>query len=242
MLTVRTTNDWGTTTMKTALAALLATLLLYPFPALANDQDGPTRGMSKAQVREHYGEPERRRDPVGQPPISRWYYPGFTVYFENDTVLHSVRESAADDEHPGTTERERQAGHPLPPDVEDEEAQIETRSTMRNEDADSDAGSSSRDDDDGEETDESHTAPGSTAVRARAEDREGREDRREEPEQRKDDVEGKDGRFRFDPVSGRIVIDEDEDQGDNDRGTDQGEDEPRAEVPPVRRSLRADAD
>ncbi|MCH2557089.1 MAG: outer membrane protein assembly factor BamE [Alcanivorax sp.] len=236
--------------MKTALAALLATLLLYPFPALANDQDGPTRGMSKAQVRQHYGEPESRRDPVGQPPISRWYYPGFTVYFENDTVLHSVREPAADDGHPGTTEVERQAGHPLPPDVEDEEAQIETRSTVRNEDADSDDDADERREerrrDDKDRPDESNTAPGSTAVRARAEEsgQRRRDDTRPDAgETAEGDRDGENaGRFRFDPVSGRIVIDEDEEQDDNDRGTNQDDQEPRAEAPPVRRSLRADAD
>jgi hypothetical protein len=27
---------------------------------------------------------------VGKPPISRWEYPGFIVYFESDHVIHSV--------------------------------------------------------------------------------------------------------------------------------------------------------
>jgi hypothetical protein len=30
--------------------------------------------------------------PVGQPPIERWEYPGFIVYFEYRNVLHSVAE------------------------------------------------------------------------------------------------------------------------------------------------------
>jgi hypothetical protein len=27
---------------------------------------------------------------VGDPPITRWVYDRFTVYFENDRVIHSV--------------------------------------------------------------------------------------------------------------------------------------------------------
>ncbi|MFP1682968.1 hypothetical protein ACLD0W_10670 [Alloalcanivorax sp. C16-1] len=234
--------------MKTALAAMLATLLLYPLLAWADD--GPSRGMSQAQVLQHYGEPQSRRAPVGQPPISRWYYPGFTVYFENDKVLHSVREPVADDGQPGTTELERQAGHPLPPDVEDEEAQIETRSTVRNEDADSDDDADDRREErrrnDKDRPDESNTAPGSTAVRARAEEsgqRRSDDTRPDAGETAEGDRDGENaGHFRFDPVSGRIVIDEEEDQDNNDRGTAEDGDEPRAEAPPVRRSLRADAD
>jgi hypothetical protein len=28
--------------------------------------------------------------PVGDPPITVWYYPAFNVYFEYNKVLHSV--------------------------------------------------------------------------------------------------------------------------------------------------------
>jgi hypothetical protein len=31
---------------------------------------------------------------VGEPPISRWEYTGYTVYFEHDLVLHSVIQHA----------------------------------------------------------------------------------------------------------------------------------------------------
>jgi len=51
----------------------------------------PRQMMTKPQVRERYGEPEARHGPVGDPPISRWDYAGFSVYFEHDLVLHSVR-------------------------------------------------------------------------------------------------------------------------------------------------------
>jgi len=50
----------------------------------------PTRGMSKEQVLSRFGEPNTRRAAVGDPPISRWDYNGFSVYFEYEIVLHSL--------------------------------------------------------------------------------------------------------------------------------------------------------
>jgi hypothetical protein len=37
-----------------------------------------------------FGEPNERYGPVGEPPISEWVYGGFRVYFENQTVLHTI--------------------------------------------------------------------------------------------------------------------------------------------------------
>lgn len=50
----------------------------------------PTRGMSMSKVESAYGAPLRRQAPVGDPPITRWEYPGFIVYFEYQYVIHSV--------------------------------------------------------------------------------------------------------------------------------------------------------
>jgi hypothetical protein len=50
----------------------------------------PPRGTNKAQVEAVYGEPESRHGPTGGPPIYRWEYPDYTVYFEGDLVLHTV--------------------------------------------------------------------------------------------------------------------------------------------------------
>ena len=44
----------------------------------------PTRGMTKAQVDQRYGNPIDKTTAVGSPPISSWIYPEFTVYFEYD--------------------------------------------------------------------------------------------------------------------------------------------------------------
>jgi hypothetical protein len=49
-----------------------------------------SRGLSMAQVEKRYGEPSRRVDAVGNPPISRWIYPEFVVYFEGQFVIHAV--------------------------------------------------------------------------------------------------------------------------------------------------------
>ncbi len=84
-------------------ATLLAALLI-PFAALAeqikipvgeqhkelNHIDKPRRGQSKEQVAQQHGEPVQRYAARGQPPISRWEYPGFIVYFEHGHVIHSV--------------------------------------------------------------------------------------------------------------------------------------------------------
>jgi hypothetical protein len=50
----------------------------------------PIKGMSKEAVRLQYGEPNQTVPAVGDPPISRWVYGRYTVYFEGDYVIHSV--------------------------------------------------------------------------------------------------------------------------------------------------------
>jgi hypothetical protein len=55
----------------------------------------PPRGISMAQVEQRYGAPAERLAAVGQPPITRWVYPSFVVFFEGSTVIHAVATSAA---------------------------------------------------------------------------------------------------------------------------------------------------
>ncbi len=52
--------------------------------------DMPTRGLSMQQVIERFGQPETKLPPVGSPPITRWKYDRYTVYFEGKYVIHSV--------------------------------------------------------------------------------------------------------------------------------------------------------
>jgi hypothetical protein len=55
-----------------------------------SDVATPARGMSMDQVSSKFGAPASKVAAVGNPPITRWEYPGFIVYFEHDHVIHSV--------------------------------------------------------------------------------------------------------------------------------------------------------
>ena len=59
-------------------------------PAAEARAEMPTRGMSMAQVEARFGAPAERYAAVGQPPITRWVYPSFVVYFEYQHVVHAV--------------------------------------------------------------------------------------------------------------------------------------------------------
>ena len=59
-------------------------------PQVATSPGAPERGMSKYQVEQAYGAPQSIEGPIGSPPIYRWDYPGYSVYFEQNYVLHSV--------------------------------------------------------------------------------------------------------------------------------------------------------
>ena len=50
----------------------------------------PTRGMTQARVERDFGSPSSKEVPVGEPPITRWEYPKFVVFFEYDRVIHAV--------------------------------------------------------------------------------------------------------------------------------------------------------
>ncbi|MGH8214766.1 MAG: hypothetical protein ACREPZ_03625 [Rhodanobacteraceae bacterium] len=60
-----------------------------------NRMNLPTRGMSMAQVEHEYGAPlkvlaTRGGSSKHQPPIHRWEYTKYIVYFEYKHVIHSV--------------------------------------------------------------------------------------------------------------------------------------------------------
>lgn len=50
----------------------------------------PKRGSSMEAVQAKFGEPANKAGPVGNPAITKWFYPNFVVVFENDKVLHAV--------------------------------------------------------------------------------------------------------------------------------------------------------
>ncbi|MFT7414839.1 MAG: hypothetical protein ACI9FO_001500 [Methylophagaceae bacterium] len=60
---------------------------------VANSPEGvlrPTQGMSMTLVEQKFGQAEQKIAAVGQPPIARWIYQDFVVFFENNLVIHSV--------------------------------------------------------------------------------------------------------------------------------------------------------
>jgi hypothetical protein len=55
----------------------------------------PRRGLLMSQVEAQYGAPTQKLPAVGggnpqRPPITRWIYPEFTVYFEHSHVVNAV--------------------------------------------------------------------------------------------------------------------------------------------------------
>ena len=50
----------------------------------------PTRGMTQISVEARYGVPQSTTAAVGDPPISKWEYEKFVVFFEYDRVIHAV--------------------------------------------------------------------------------------------------------------------------------------------------------
>jgi len=50
----------------------------------------PGRGTTMHDVKARFGAPEKEYPAVGKPPITRWDYPAFSVFFEYNRVVHSV--------------------------------------------------------------------------------------------------------------------------------------------------------
>lgn len=73
---------------------LHAETLAIPVGSQGSDIDArnlPKLGESKRSVLERFGLADEEHKPVGQPPITRWDYRDFSVYFEYDHVIDSVR-------------------------------------------------------------------------------------------------------------------------------------------------------
>jgi hypothetical protein len=72
-------------------AARADTLLLDGIEADAQTAtQRPKSGQTMTAVESNFGEPTQKHAAVGEPPITRWDYPGFSVYFERDRVIHAV--------------------------------------------------------------------------------------------------------------------------------------------------------
>lgn len=71
----------------TAYLGIAATVYAADNTGAAN---APAPGSTMEQVEKTFGKPGNVVPAVGDPPITRWIYEGFTVYFEHDRVIHSV--------------------------------------------------------------------------------------------------------------------------------------------------------
>jgi hypothetical protein len=73
-------------------AALRAETLLIgdQLQVAASSVARPARGATMAVVEAKFGAPQNRHATVGTPPITRWDYAGFSVFFENDRVIDAV--------------------------------------------------------------------------------------------------------------------------------------------------------
>lgn len=57
---------------------------------MAEQSSKPRHGQQMDSVRSEFGEPTQVIPAVGEPPITRWIYAGYVVYFEGDRVIHAV--------------------------------------------------------------------------------------------------------------------------------------------------------
>ncbi len=71
----------------------LAEVLTVPTYSVPNSSDGvlrPTRGMSMATVAQKFGTADQQSAAIGDPPITKWIYADFIVFFEHSHVIHAV--------------------------------------------------------------------------------------------------------------------------------------------------------
>lgn len=77
--------------MSTPFRKTIMTVVLLLVSTLSWAAGQPPRsGLTMADVEKVAGMPKAKHDAVGQPPITRWDYEGYSVYFEFDRVIHTV--------------------------------------------------------------------------------------------------------------------------------------------------------
>lgn len=75
-----------------------ADTLLIERREASDAQPHPKRGELMNQVESRFGAPQSKSGPVGEPPITRWIYADFSVYFEHAHVITTVANKASADE------------------------------------------------------------------------------------------------------------------------------------------------
>ena len=95
----KTILAFGLLLTATALPTAWADVLAVPENPSETTAALPSKGEAQTAVLRRYGEPAKRHAAVGgasaaQPPITRWDYSGFSVFFENSHVVDAVVPSA----------------------------------------------------------------------------------------------------------------------------------------------------
>jgi hypothetical protein len=73
-----------------AAPLLSADVLLIEQVRQVDSMTVPVNGQTMAEVESAFGAPQSKASPVGEPPITRWDYEHWNVYFEYDRVLFTV--------------------------------------------------------------------------------------------------------------------------------------------------------
>ncbi len=76
-------------------APVTAEVLLIDEVIASKSMGLPDNGLSMEAVESRWGAPQQRLAAVGEPPITRWEYPDYSVYFEHNLVITSVLNSGA---------------------------------------------------------------------------------------------------------------------------------------------------
>ena len=71
-------------------AMLQADVLLIEPVRKTEGMNVPMNGQTMSEVESAYGAPTLKSEPVGDPPITRWDYARWSVYFEYERVLFTV--------------------------------------------------------------------------------------------------------------------------------------------------------
>ena len=73
---------------------VLAEIVQIPLAAQGGEHaaaiNKPSKGTTQQSVLAEFGSPIAQTPAVGSPPISRWEYANYYVYFENKHVIHAV--------------------------------------------------------------------------------------------------------------------------------------------------------
>ena len=80
----------GTAAFLAPVDTMQADVLLIEEVRQAESMQLPVNGMNKVDVRAKFGAPAQTHAAVGDPPITRWDYERWSVYFEHDLVLSTV--------------------------------------------------------------------------------------------------------------------------------------------------------